>query len=56
MINLTIWLLKCNSCGNQIEVRLGYNLYEFKRLYLFCTKCQKNTYHEILGHKEQKVK
>ncbi len=53
VIHLTIWLLRCTSCKNEVKLKLGYNLYEFKKLYLFCERCGRNTYHEVIGHKEK---
>ncbi len=50
---MTRWVLRCTSCGGRRSLDLGYNLYEFKRLYVFCETCQRNTFHEILGHEEE---
>jgi len=51
---MTKWLLKCTSCGRINKLDLGYNLYEFKRIYVFCEHCNKNTFHEIIGHEEER--
>ncbi|MHB9302977.1 hypothetical protein [Thermofilum pendens] len=47
---MTKWKLKCDRCGG-IQVRdLGFNLYEFKKVHIYCPYCRENTPHTVLGH------
>ncbi|MCC6039828.1 MAG: hypothetical protein ACO2OQ_02845 [Thermofilaceae archaeon] len=49
---MTVWRLKCEVCGSEREINVGFNLYEFKRVYIYCRNCKSNTLHVVLGHKE----
>ena len=46
---MTRWVLKCEVCGEQRILDVGYNLREFKKLYLYCKSCGRNTPHKVLG-------
>ena len=50
---MTLWRLKCEVCGSQRVLRVGFDLYEFKRVYLYCRTCGQNTFHAVLGHEEE---
>ncbi|MGB9708694.1 MAG: hypothetical protein ACP5II_04145 [Infirmifilum sp.] len=47
---MTRWILKCESCGNEKILDVGFNLYEFKKIYIYCPKCKSNTFHSIVRH------
>lgn len=44
------WRIKCQECGEEKELRVGYDIRDFKQLYLYCRKCGKNTFHIILEY------
>jgi len=44
------WRIKCQECGEEKELRVGYDIRDFKQLYLYCKKCGKNTFHIILEY------
>ncbi len=46
---MTAWKLRCSVCGTVWILKVSYDISDFKRLYHYCRKCGKNTYHEILG-------
>ncbi|QOJ78099.1 hypothetical protein IG193_04740 [Infirmifilum lucidum] len=50
---MTKWTLRCESCGGEKVLDVGFNLYEFKRVYIYCPKCRANTFHIVVGHEEQ---
>ncbi|AGT35139.1 hypothetical protein N186_03900 [Thermofilum adornatum] len=43
------WRLRCEKCSSERVLDLGFNLYEFKKVYLYCPRCQENTPHVVLG-------
>ncbi len=45
---MAIWRIKCTSCGKIREIDLGYNLFEFKKIFLYCPYCKKNTFNEVI--------
>ena len=49
VIDMTIWVLRCKECGNTRRLDLGFNLFEFQQLYLYCPVCKRNTFHSIEG-------
>jgi len=44
---LTEWVLICKVCGNRRVMDLGYNLFEFKELHVYCRVCGRNTPHKV---------
>ncbi len=46
---MTKWLLRCTKCGNVRVLEVGYDLRAFKKMYIFCPKCRRNTHHEIVS-------
>jgi len=46
---MTKWKLECEDCGSVKILDVGYNLYEMKKVYIFCPTCRKNTFHKVLG-------
>jgi len=46
------WKLRCAKCGKEELLMVGYDIRDFKQLYLYCEKCKENTFHEILGYVE----
>jgi len=44
------WRIKCQKCGEEKKLRVGYDIRDFKQLYLYCSKCKKNTFHIILEY------
>lgn len=48
---MTEWLLKCEVCGTERRLSVGFNLAIFKgKIYLYCRRCKMNTEHKILGY------
>jgi len=47
------WLLKCKNCGNIRKLYVGYDISEEKKIYIYCPKCLKNAFHEVLGYEEE---
>jgi len=47
--DMSKWKLRCEKCSSERVLDLGFNLYEFKKVYLYCPRCQENTPHVVLG-------
>lgn len=52
---MTLWLLECEDCKNIKKLDVAYNLLEFKRLYLYCRRCRRNTFHKVLEFEERDI-
>lgn len=50
---MTEWILECKVCGTQRILDVGYNLREFKELYIYCKACGRNTPHRIVGVRDE---
>lgn len=46
------WILRCKNCGKIRKLYVGYDLSEEKQIYVYCAKCRKNTFHEILKYED----
>ncbi|MCS7128208.1 MAG: hypothetical protein N3E36_03410 [Sulfolobales archaeon] len=44
------WMLKCTECKTVWELNVAYNLREYRRLYHYCPRCGRNTFHDILEY------
>ena len=53
---MTKWVLVCEKCGFKRIIDIGYNLREFKRVYLYCPSCGSNTFYEVLGTEDDEDK
>ncbi len=42
------WVLKCLECGEEWLLEVSYDISEMDRIYHYCSKCGKNTFHKIL--------
>jgi len=49
---MTVWELRCESCGNIRTLDVGFDLYEMGKVYLYCSVCGKNTFHVVIGVKD----
>ncbi|MEM0366488.1 MAG: hypothetical protein QXO93_06975 [Acidilobaceae archaeon] len=49
---MTKWSLRCEECSREWSLDVSFDLSDFKKLYYYCRKCRKNTYHIILGKVE----
>lgn len=47
------WILKCTICGTTWILEVSFDIRDVKKLYHFCEKCNRNTFHDILGRKEK---
>lgn len=45
---VTKWKLKCHECGVEWYLTVSFNLQEMGRIYHYCRKCGKNTFHDVL--------
>ncbi len=43
------WKLRCLNCGTEWVLEVSFDLDEMKRIYHYCKKCGKNTFHEVIG-------
>lgn len=50
VVFMTVWILKCRDCGSEKEIDLGFNLYKIGRIYIYCEKCRKNTFHDVIKY------
>ncbi len=46
---MTSWKLRCTKCGTEWILRVSYDISDLDRIYHYCKKCKKNTFHEVLG-------
>ena len=46
---MTKWILECESCGEKRVLNVGFDLSEFKRLYIYCRRCGLTRPHRICG-------
>lgn len=46
---MTTWKLRCFECGSVWGLRVSYDLADMPRIYHYCRRCGKNTFHHILG-------
>ncbi len=49
---MTNWLLKCNECGTEWVLKVSFNLEEMGKIYHYCKKCGKNTFHTVIKKTE----
>ncbi len=42
------WIVKCENCGNIRKVYVSYNIKNLTKIYIYCPKCRKNTFHIII--------
>lgn len=42
------WLVRCTACGMEWLLEVSFDISEAKRLYHYCSRCKRNTFHEIL--------
>ncbi len=45
---MTSWRLRCTKCGFVWVLKVSYNISDMDKIYHYCPKCKKNTFHEIL--------
>ncbi len=46
---MTEWVLECKVCGARRTLDVGYDLGEYKQLYIYCRECRATRPHRILG-------
>ncbi|RLE89986.1 MAG: hypothetical protein DRJ49_01275 [Thermoprotei archaeon] len=46
------WVLECENCGSERMLYVGYDISDFEKIYIFCSKCGRNTMHRIIGYKD----
>jgi len=46
------WRLRCMECGSEWTLEVSFNLKEMGKIYHYCRKCGKNTFHEVIGLEE----
>jgi translation initiation factor 2 beta subunit (eIF-2beta)/eIF-5 len=51
---VTKWVLVCEVCGNERILDVGYNLREFRRVYIYCRRCGENRAHKVVGTLEER--
>lgn len=42
------WLMKCTVCGTIWVLEVSFDIRDAKRLYHYCLRCKRNTFHEVL--------
>jgi hypothetical protein len=54
VLEMGCWLLKCRECGETWKLLVSFPLRkEFKQLFHYCSKCGRNTYHDIVDYVEE---
>ncbi|MFP3080760.1 MAG: hypothetical protein RXN88_04240 [Acidilobus sp.] len=51
---MTKWKVRCTECGLERFLETGFDLSTLKggRIYIYCPRCKRNTFHEIIGRSE----
>lgn len=44
------WRLKCEECSNEWALEVSFDLSELGKIYLYCKKCKRNTFHKIIEY------
>jgi len=48
------WLLRCTVCGSIWVLEVSFDIRDTKKLYHYCPKCKRNTFHEVLARVDEK--
>uniref|UniRef100_A0A7C4NKR7 Uncharacterized protein n=1 Tax=Ignisphaera aggregans TaxID=334771 RepID=A0A7C4NKR7_9CREN len=51
----TGWLMRCTACDSTWVLEVSFDIRDTKSIYHYCTKCKRNTFHEVLMRVENKV-
>uniref|UniRef100_A0A7C2Z9J9 Uncharacterized protein n=1 Tax=Ignisphaera aggregans TaxID=334771 RepID=A0A7C2Z9J9_9CREN len=46
------WLMRCTVCGSMWILEVSFDIRDTKRIYHYCPKCKRNTFHEVVAHVE----
>ena len=47
------WLVRCATCGTTWVAEISFDLRDAKRIYHYCSKCKRNTFHEVIERVEE---
>ncbi|MCC6017206.1 MAG: hypothetical protein LM582_09220 [Desulfurococcaceae archaeon] len=47
------WLLRCIVCGYAWILEVSFDIRDAKKIYHYCHKCKRNTFHEVLARVEK---
>ncbi len=47
------WLLRCRECGTIWVLEVSFDISDMDKVYHYCPRCKKNTFHDVLGRSEE---
>ena len=45
---MTSWKLRCVECGSEWVLPVSFALDKMGKIYHYCRKCRRNTFHEVI--------
>ncbi len=47
------WILRCRECGTIWILEVSFDISDMDKVYHYCPKCKKNTFHDVLGRSNE---